>query len=137
MTAEEYLEQIEKLDALIKNKLIEVERWRDVAFSITAQVSGERVQTSGNQQKMAGAIAKYIDIEKEIDAAIDRLVDLRNEVVATIEQLEKDEYEVLYILYVQGLTLTDVAEKMNYSYSWAAQTRKKALLNVQKIIDKR
>ena len=137
MTAKEYLEQIDKLDALIKNKLIELEQWKSVAFGITAQMGGDRVQSSGDQQKMASAIAKYIDIEREIDASIDRLVDLRNEVISTIEQLKKEEYELLHLVYVQQLSLRDAADKMSYSYSWATWAHGKALLNVQKIIDKR
>lgn len=137
MTAKEYLEQIGKLDALIKNKLIEVERWRDIALSITTQTGGERVQSSGDQQKMASAVAKYVDIEKELTAAIDRFVDLRSEIISVIEQLQQEEYELLHLVYVQNFTLTEAADKMNYSYSWVTWMHGKALLNVQKIIDKR
>lgn len=137
MTAKEYLKQIDKLDALIKNKLIEVQQWKDIAFGITAQMGGERVQSSGNQQKMAAAIEKYVDIEKEIDAHIDRLIDLRNEVISVIEQLDREEYELLHCVYVQHIPLKDVAERNNYTYSWATWMHGKALLNVQKIIDER
>ena len=135
MTAKEYLKQIDKLDALIKNKLIEAQQWKDIAYGITAQMGGERVQSSGDQQKMASAIDKYVDIEREIDEHIDRLVDLRNEVISTIEKLEKDEYELLHLVYVQHVSLKDAADQMNYSYSWVTWVHGKALLNVQRIID--
>ena len=135
MTAKEYLKQIDKLDALIKNKLIEAQQWKDIAYGITAQMGGERVQSSGDQQKMASAIDKYVDIEREIDEHIDRLVDLRNEVISTIEQLEKEEYELLHLVYVQHVSLKDVADQMNHSYSWVTWVHGKALLNVQRIID--
>lgn len=137
MEARTYLSQIGKLNSLIKNKLVEVEQWRDIAFSITAQMGGERVQSSGNQQKMATAIEKYVAIENEIDAHIDRLIDLRVEIIATIEQLEQKEYDLLHHMYVQMKPLKTAAADLNYSYSWAKETHREALAKVQKIIDNR
>lgn len=133
--AKDFLQQIEKIDALIKNKLIEKQQWMDIALGITPQMSGERVQSSGNQQKMASAVERVVDIEKELDECIDKLVDTRNEVLSVIEQLNREEYDFLHLVYVQRITLKDVASMKNYSYSWATTFHGKALKSVQKILD--
>ena len=46
---------------------MERQRWKSIALSITPNASGDRVQSSGSQQKMADAIHRYIDMDKEID----------------------------------------------------------------------
>lgn len=137
MKAQEYLKQIEKLDVLIKNKLIEKQHWKEIALGVTPQTGGERVQSSGNQQKMASAVERMIDLERELDECVDRLINTRNDVIETIEQLSPEEYDFLHLVYVQHLTLKEVAEKKRYSYSWATTFHGRALERVQRILDKR
>lgn len=132
-----YLGQIRKWDLLVKNKMIERQQWKEIAMGVSANMGGERVQSSGSQQKMADAINRYIDIEREIDEAIDKLVDARREVLATIEQLNATEYDVLHKLYVQGKDLQAVADDLGKSYGWAATMKGRALQSVQRILDKR
>lgn len=135
MKAKDYLKQIKKLDSLIKNKLIERQQWLDIALGITPQMSGERVQSSGNQQKMANAIDKCIDIGSEIDTYVDTLIDKKREILSVIEQLEPDKYTLLHSIYVQFMTLEDAAFAMGKSYSWSTTTHGRALKDVQTILD--
>ena len=135
MKAKDFLLQLPKLEALIKNKLIEKQQWKDIALGITPQMSSDRVQSSGNQQKMACAIERMVDIEKELDEFVDSLIDTRNEVLSVIEQLNSDEYDFLHLVYVQHFTLKEVANLKNYSYSWATTFHGNALKKVQKILD--
>jgi DNA-directed RNA polymerase specialized sigma subunit len=135
LKAKDFLLQLPKLEALIKNKLIEKQQWKDIALGITPQMSGDRVQSSGNQQKMACAIERMIDIEKELDDFVDSLIATRNEVLSVIEQLESDEYDFLHLVYVQHFTLKEVANLKDYSYSWATTFHGNALKKVQKILD--
>ena len=135
MKAKDFLLQLPKLEALIKNKLIEKQQWKDIALGITPQMSGDRVQSSGNQQKMACAIERMVDIEKELDEFVDSLIETRNEVLSVIEQLDSDEYDFLHLVYVQHFTLKEVANLKNYSYSWATTFHGNALKKVQKILD--
>lgn len=135
--AKRYLLQIRKLDTLIKNKLIEKEQLLELALSTTAQLGGERVQASSNGHKMADAMDKYIDLEKEIDARVDELVDKKREILTVIEQLEPLYYDVLHLVYVQLLTLNDVADKYDHSYNWATTTHGRALKKVDEILAER
>ena len=135
--AKEFLLQLNKLDKLIGNKLIEKEQWKSIALGTGAQMGGERVQSSGSQQKMADAIGRYIDMEAEIDRYIDRLIETKKDVISVIEQLDAIEYDLLHVVYVQYLTLEDFAEKYDRTYRWAAGVHGRALMNVVKILEKR
>lgn len=136
--AQIYLEQVEKLDSIIKNKLIEKQQWKDIAFGITANMDGERVQSSGAKSKMADAINKCIDMESEIDRLIDKLVDTKKDVIQTIEQLYSPiEYNVLHMRYIQYKTLQEIADHYGRDYDWAKLTCKRGCDHVQVILNKK
>lgn len=136
MRAKEYLNQVAKLDAIIQNKLIEKQQWMDIALNITSNMSGEKVQSSGTQSKMADAINKCIDMEEEINSLVDRLIDTKREVVAIIEQVESPiEYDVLHKRYIQRMGLQDIADYYGKEYGWATTTHGRALKSVQDILD--
>ena len=74
--AQIYLERLEKLDVLIECKLIERRQWYELATSITANMGGEVVQSSGSQSKMADAVNKCILCDmQQLCEAIKRDVD--------------------------------------------------------------
>lgn len=137
MKAKDYLRQLKMLDRLIENKLAEKEQWKAMATSTTQQLSADRVQTSGNPQKMADAVCKIIEIEAEIDACIDSLVDTKRDVIKTLERLNPTEYDLLHKVYVQFLTFEEVADKKGKSYSWVTTVHGRALKNVQRLLDGR
>lgn len=136
--AQIYLEQPEKLDLRIKNKLIEKQQWRDIALGITANMDGERVQSSGAKSKMADAVGKCVDCEAEIGSLIDILIDTKKEVIQTIEHLDSPiEYDVLHRRYIQYQSLQDIADHFGKDYGWATTTHGRALKSVQEILDRK
>lgn len=137
MNAKAYLDQIEKLDTMIQNKLIERKQWRDIALGVTANSDGERVQASGRPSKMADAVDRCVDIEAEIDALVDKLVDSKREIIATIEQLNATEYDVLHKRYIQHLSYYEIADAKCRDYNWVTTIHGRALKSVQAILDER
>lgn len=135
LKAKDYLKQISKINKMIQNKQIEIEQWQSVASGTVAPVAGERVQSSGSQQKMADAINTYIDIQAEVAADINRLADIKKNVIHTIEQLPEAEYDLLHKVYVQFRTLEDIADDDDKSYSCITTIHGRALKHVQDIID--
>lgn len=135
--AKSYLQQVEMLDAKITNKLIERQQWRDMALGISASVGGERVQSSGNQQKMADAIEKCVDMEREVNILVDSLITTKKDVIATIEQIENPtEYDILHKRYIQFMRLQEIADRYGREYTTITTTHGRALKNVQKILEK-
>ena len=147
MRAKEFLQQLVKLDMMIENKLIERNQWKSIAMGTTSGgadviINGvtqkmDKVQSSGNPQKMADAVAKYVDLEAEIDAVIDELIETKKDVIAVIEMLTPIEYDLLHKVYVQRIELEAVGGMHQKSYNWAKTTHGRALKNVQKILDER
>lgn len=132
----EFLQQIGKYDVIIHNKLIEYQQCKALAESTTSVLTPDKVQTSGSKQKMAEAVERYIEIENEIKEYVDKLYDAKNEVLSKIEQLEPVDYDVLHKIYVQFMTLQDVADAYVKSYSWACKRHTKALETLEEIINK-
>ena len=136
MNAKEYLLQIKKLDLMIRNKKAEIQQLKDIAGSITPTMSGERVQSSGNPQRIADAIDKYLDIETEIQRDFEELLRKRREIIGKIEQLNAIEYDVLHKIYVQYLNFDEVAYACNYSRSWVTTVHGRALAHLQDILNR-
>lgn len=137
MKAQNYLEQVDKLEAIIQNKMIEKEQWRDIAQNITGRYEGERVQSSGSQSKMADAADRMILIDAEIDRLIGEQIETRLDIIRTIEQLKVDDYDVLHKIYIQHKSFKEVAAAKNKSVSWATTIHGRALQALQKILDAR
>ena len=135
--AQIFLEQVEKLDSIIRNKLIEQKQWRDIALGITASMDGEKVQSTGSQSKMADAVIECVDMETEISGLIDNLIDIKKEIIQTIERLDSaTEYNVLHMRYIQYKSLQEIADHYGYEYGWATTTHGRALASVQELMEK-
>lgn len=134
--AQIFLEQPEKLDIQIRNKLIEKQQWHDIALGITANMDGERVQSTGGKNKMADAINKCVDMEAEIDRLVDELIDTKKSVIQTIEKLDSPtEYNILHMRYIQYMSLQDIADHYDRDYGWATTTHGRALKSVQEVMN--
>ena len=136
--AQQYLGRVEMIDSIIKNKLIEQRQWKDIALGITANMGGERVQSSGSQSKMADAIEKCVDMETEIDSLIDKLIETKKEVIQTIEQLDSPTlYNILHLRYIQFKALWQIAEDYDRDYGWVTTNHGRAIAEVQRILDEK
>lgn len=134
--AQMFLEQPEKLDAMVKCKLIEKEQLRELALGITASMDGERVQSSGAKSKMANAVERLVDAEAEIDSLVDELIDTKKKVIQTIERLDSaTEYKLLHLRYIQYVPLKNIADEWNVEYTTITTTHGRALKNVQRILE--
>lgn len=136
--AQLYLESVERLDVRIRNKLKEQQQWKDIALGITANMDGERVQSSGGKDKMASAVERCVDMEAEIDNLIDELINAKKDVIQTIEELySPTEYDVLHKRYIQYMTLQEIADHYNRNYEWAKTTCKRGCQHVQVILNRK
>ena len=133
MTAEEYLEQIKTIDAIIINKRKERKRWESIADSLGGFSVSDRVQTSRNLHRGSDAIGEYIDIDREIE----ELEGKRQGIIDTIQRLPSIEYRVLYMLFVEDYMLKELPSEFNKSYAWVKDKKRKALKHVQNIIDEK
>jgi hypothetical protein len=139
MKAKSYLKQIELLDAKIDTRCEEIMRLKTLATRTTTALGGERVQTSGNQDKISECVAKIVELQNEMNDEIDKFVDLRREAKAIIEECCDPEcMRLLYARYFEYKTWEQIAVNMNYTYQWVAGgLHQRALAQVQKGLDRK
>lgn len=136
MKAEEYLLQVRMLNKKIQNKIIECEQLRSMAEGTSVAITGDRVQSSGSQDKMGKTVCKMVDMQDELNAEIDKFVELKNQVIQTIQKVDDpDVYDVLHMYYVQELNWTIISKEKNFTYQWIHELKKRGITQVQEILD--
>lgn len=135
MDATGYLKSVRKCDAVIDNKLRELEDLRDMTMKVTSTLSDDCVSGSRNPEKLSNAIVRIIDLENEIDIAIDQYVDRRSEVTRVIDSVEDARLvDLLHRRYLQGQTWEQIAFEMGYTYQWVCELNKVAVEEVERLL---
>ena len=136
--AQAFLKRYEMDFVKMECKLAERQQWHDLSLSITAQMGTERVQSSGEKDKMASAKTKCIEVESEIDAQVDRLRDSHKEITSVLDLMDNPtEYKLLHQRYIQFKQLKVIADNFNANYEWATTTHGRALKSLQAILDQK
>lgn len=135
MNAENYLNQLYKLDNLIKSDKEEIEELRSLATSISNNISQERVQSSSNNDKITDIISKIIDLENEIKEEMKRFIDLKKEVRDVINKVEDiDERLFLRYRYIQFYSWKTIGINMKCSQTQIQRIKDKAIESVNQIL---
>lgn len=134
MKAKEYLQQLQRLDTVINQKIKEVDDLRLKSRSTGAiDYSKERVQTSpSGDAPFVKLIGRIVDLEEEINAEIDAFVDEKHKIINQIQALKNSKYiEILYKHYVEFKRLEVVAVEMNFTYQYVVELHGYALKDFQ------
>lgn len=144
VTAKEYLSQIRKIDVMINYKQRQLDTLRQSIETIKAvNTNPDKVQSSGERDRVGQIVAKIVDLQNEINRDIDRLVDIKREVMTVVDQLDPTCMDLITKRYFEFKTWEQIAAGMGYSYQWVCGIVNgkpglhiQALGKVQKIIDK-
>lgn len=121
MKAKEYLQQLQRLDTVINQKIKEVQALRVQARSTGGlDYSKERVQSSPSEDApFVKPICRIIDLEAEINAEIDRFVDEKHKIINQIQGLKNSDYiSLLFKRYVEFKKFETIAVEMNFTYQY-------------------
>ena len=132
MTSKEYLRQAYRLDQKIQSDIEEVTRLRAMSVSISAPVSGEKVQASPpSDAPFARCVEKILLLEEKINAEIDVLVDLKEQIRGVIAAVaDTDEQMVLRCRYIHNMTWEEIGGKMKANARTIRRWHGAALLHV-------
>lgn len=120
----------------INDKLDELKKLQSLATKVNVVNEGNRVKSSGSQDKMANTVVSIVELENEIQEDVNRLMALKREVKQTIEKVsEPDLMSILYKRYVLYDSWEKIAVSLNISYRHATRLHGKALYEIQKIIN--
>lgn len=142
MTAKEYLRQLKKLEIKIDQRRFERDRLiADAMGNSSPRLTVDKVQTSVSGDTMGDKLTEAADIQREIDWLINKLIADRHRIIGEIHTLTDARYiQILYLHYVEGKRLEDVAEIMRktngkpYSYDHIASLHGMALQEFDRII---
>lgn len=134
MTTKFYLQQIDRLDKMIQNKLSEIYQLKTMACSVTVSNDSERVQTSSDKDRLGSTVAKIVDLEKETDSLVDSFSDKRKRIIEQIDGIDNvDYYHILSMRYVGKNTFEDIAKKTNWSIRKVFSIHGKALQEFERL----
>ncbi len=134
MTAKQYLSQYRALDARINAKLAQAERIRQLARAAGSNGNSNGVHSSQPYDRIGELTANIVDLENEINGDINALVDLEREIRECISKIPNGNHRVvLELKYINGFTLRQIADKLNYSLDGIKKIHKRALESVHPI----
>ena len=115
-SSKKYLRQIRLFDICIKQKEAELAAMRSEIESMSAAVTGERVQTSA-KDKMSEKVSHIVDLEAKIIQDKEKFLRMKDRIINEIQSLNNAVYvDILYKRYVEYMRLEEIAVKLNYSY---------------------
>lgn len=135
MNAKEYLQQLQRLDTVINQKIKEVQDLRLKAGSAGGvDYSKERAKKSfSGNAPFVKLIGRIVDLEAEINNEIDAFVDEKHRIINQIQALNNSKYiEILYKHYVEFKRLEAIAIEMNFTYQYVVELHGHALKSFQK-----
>lgn len=134
MTTKDYLNQINRLNMLINNKLTEIAQYKELSCSISAVKNEEKVMTSPNQDKIGTNIAKIDEMERKLDEIIDDYIALKEKIKQQINKLPKEKHKIiLYEKYIKFKSISEISKKMDMTDRGCKKAHKKALEEFEKI----
>lgn len=134
METKRYLEQIERLDRMIQNKLSEICHLKRIATAITITPKEVNVQVSKDNDSMGNAVAKLVDLEKETDKLVDDYIDKRKRIIEQIDSIDDTNmYHVLSERYIMHKDLSVIAVEMGYSFKQVCRIHGNALVEFERL----
>lgn len=139
MNAINYLRQIKVMDAKINADIEELAQLEALATKTTSAIGGERVQTSGSQEKMADCITKIVDMQNQITKEIDKFIEFKDEARKLIcDACDPECISLLHKRYIMYKKWEEIAVEMDFTYQWVSGgLHQRALSQVQIKLDKK
>lgn len=141
MTAKEYLMQLKWAYLRIEQKIRESADLKNTLTGRGVQYDSEHVQTSP-QNVQENTIARYMDMEREIDELIDDYVDQKDHIINQIHELTDIRYmKILFDHYIPDdkgkvKSLEEISVEMHYAYKYTCDLHGAALVAFSGILRK-
>ena len=135
MTTEEYLNSIQTYEKRIEIKTMELCRLKTMSNNVRKSNLDERVQNNTQSKDSVGeAVAKIIDLEKNVDSVVDEFIRKRNEIIKKLDGIKNVQYyQVLSLKYINNKTYKEIAELLGCSIMQINRIRQKAILEFEKM----
>ena len=135
MTTREYLQQIERYDYIIENKLREIERLEMLLKTIPAlPYDKDRVMSSGDYDRIGVSVAQMLDDKANIEKLLDESKRKRSRIIRQIESLPNPKHiKVLSERYLKYQELFRLENVVGYSYNQVKNIHRDAIAEFEKL----
>ena len=134
MTAKQYLRRIRELDADVSSTLEQIEILHAQVTKTTSTLS-DMPRGGGDQDKLAGTIAKIVDLKRGLRDKIDGYMDLKARAIEQIYCLEDGRYrQILTLHYINGKSWEEISVAMNYTYRHTTRLHGQALIEFKDVL---
>ena len=137
MTGQEFMRQIKKIRRKIRLLSEQIERDTVLASGVgTIRYDKVSVQTSPIQDRMTDIVANIIQSTDEYEYQIKLLQKQEAQARSLLIQLTECHERVLSLHYLDGLSWSQVAVKLNYDDGYIYEVKDKALNELTKVLNK-
>lgn len=128
MRPKEYLSEVGRLRGAIQH----IEWERDALYANlygnSVSYDRERVQSAGHGDKLAAVVAKAMELDNDLSAKTVQYFARMHAISEQIESMPQETHtRLLFLRYVQGDALEDIAKKMGYTYEHVRRLHGQAL----------
>jgi hypothetical protein len=134
MSSKQYLSQAYRAGQEIRADVSQLIALQTMSLMLGSAQDGDRVQTSGNHDRMGDAAAAIVDLRDKIGAEIERYLAIRAEVSGVIAQVEDGaQRDILKMRYLGGERWQAIADGLNITPRHVFRIHGAALRAVDKI----
>lgn len=120
MTAKTYLDQLKNIDKRINDKIMEAQKWREIAQNPSAHISEVKVQKTILPDRLGDAISKAVTYEQESEDLASELTELKHTIIRQIDEIGDEKYyNLLKGYYIKRMTYTELGKQEKLSYKQA------------------
>ncbi len=131
MTVEEFLTSYRRCAAEIDHMTKELEAARASLTGLRAIVYDDMPKSRDTERDLSAALITYEKRAKRLTQVIRADLERMRQVEQAIRNApSRIEYQVLWMRYVDGLTMEGIAERLDVSRQWVSKVRNKGLCNI-------
>lgn len=131
MTVEEFLRSYRRAAAEIDHMTKELEAARAQLTGLRAIVYDDMPKSRDTERDLSAALIQYEKRAKRLRQVIQMDLQRMRQVEQAIRTAPtRIEYQVLWLRYIDGMTMEGIAEQLDVSRQWVSKVRNKGLCNI-------
>lgn len=132
MNVREQLERLNYLNEKLEDKQSRREKMVSAATNVTARLEGDRVQTSGDKDRIGTLAGMLVDLDKEIAVLLEEYSSALQVVFDMMLGLEKkDHYDVIFHRFIEHKSVEETADIMCRSVDHTKRLQRDAIAELE------
>ena len=132
MWAKRYLQEIQKLEELLNQRLEELSSLKAM-YGLRGCNLSEKVQTSTKGDALESSVIKCVELQDKVKTMIDEFVDKKHKIISQIQSLTDTRcIKILYMRYIRYMSFESIAVELCYSYDHIRRLHAKALKDFER-----